>query len=685
MGELDMNVQYLRGVGEKRAKLLNKLKIFNLRDLLMDYPRAYEDRTVFKTIGELIPGESVCVRATIATEPTYSYVRKGMELLKFRVTDGASLMNVTLFNKGYLRGKIHLGEEIVMYGKGGGTELRPERTNPVLEKETAENGVTGKIVPVYHMTAGVNSRYISKLVAEALERCGDELADPLPSDVRRKYQLCTTKYAYEHIHFPKDYESLDTARRRLIFEELFVIVCAMRLMRGSRERRAARVPKKADLKEYYSALPFELTNAQKRAIDEAVGDMVSGRPMSRLIQGDVGSGKTVVSAACTWLAVKSGFQAAVMAPTEILAAQHYKTFSDLLAGFGIRVGLLTGAVKGKQRKNLLEDIKNGDVDVIIGTHALFSGDVEFKALALVTTDEQHRFGVQQRAALTAKGESPHVLVMSATPIPRTLALIIYGELDVSVIAELPPGRQTVDTIAVGESYRTRVNNFIRKIVTAGNQVYIVCPMVEENDELPTDLKSVEEYAKELREKVFPDIPIGVVHGKLKPREKERIMTDFSEGKTRILVSTTVIEVGVDVPNAVLMVVENADRFGLSQLHQLRGRVGRGADKSYCILFKGAGGQVSEQRLKILCNTNDGFKIAEEDLAIRGPGDFFGSRQHGLPETRICEYTRDMELLTVAQTAALDTLEHDPELRLPENAKLAEEIERVLERSADTFS
>ncbi len=685
MAELDNEVRYLSGVGEKRAKLLNKLKIFTFRDLIMHFPRAYEDRTVFKAISDAAIGESVCVRVTVASEPAYSYVRKGMELLKFRVTDGFDLMNVTFFNRGYLRNELHRGDDIILYGKVGGNERRPEMINPIMEKEMSEGGATGKLVPIYPMTAGINSRYIEKLVSVVLKRCSGELPDPLPNNVRMEHKLCSASFAYENIHFPKDYESLDTARRKLIFEELFVIACAMKLMRGTRIIKAARVPKQADINEYYSALPFNLTNAQKRAINEAITDMTSGKPMSRLVQGDVGSGKTVVSAACCWLVVKSGYQAAVMAPTEILANQHYQTFSTLLGGLGIRVGLLTGAMTAKKRRETLEAIKIGEIDVVVGTHALISDNVEFKALALVTTDEQHRFGVQQRAALSAKGESPHVLVMSATPIPRTLALIIYGELDVSVIDELPPGRQKVDTFAVGESYRPRVYNFIRKIIGEGNQVYIVCPMVEEGEDLPPELKSVEEYGKELREEIFPDIPIGIVHGKMKPKEKEKVMTAFSTGETKILVSTTVIEVGVDVPNAVLMIVENADRFGLSQLHQLRGRVGRGKDKSYCILFKGAGGEVSAQRLKILCSTNDGFEIAEEDLQLRGPGDFFGSRQHGLPETRICEYTRDMDLLKVAQKAAYDTLADDPNLDNPENQKLCEEIERVLAKSADTFS
>lgn len=685
MAELDKEVRFLKGVGEERSKMLSKLKVFTLRDLIMYFPRGYEDRTVFKAISEMQSGDPACIRVTVASELRYSFVRKGMELLKFKVTDGASLMDVTLFNKGYLRKTLQIGDEIILFGKVSKTGTRTEMINPLLEKESSTEKTTGKIVPIYHLTAGINSKYIGKLVARAIAHCNDELPDLLPNSVRIEYNLCSAGYAYDNIHFPKDFESLDAARRRLIFEELFVIVCAMKLMRGDRTSRAGRVPKSADLNEYYNALPFVLTGAQKRVINEAVADMVSGKPMSRLVQGDVGSGKTVVSAACCWLAAKSGYQSAVMAPTEILASQHYQTFSNLLCNLGIRVGILTGSITGKKRRETLEAIRAGEIDVVVGTHALISENVEFNALALVTTDEQHRFGVQQRSALIAKGESPHVLVMSATPIPRTLALIIYGDLDISVIDELPPGRQTVDTFAVGESYRPRVYKFIRKHIDNGNQVYIVCPKVDEDEDLPSDLKSVEEYGMQLKTGIFPDIPVGIVHGKMKPKDKEKAMASFVSGETKILVSTTVIEVGVDVPNAVLMVVENTDRFGLSQLHQLRGRVGRGKDKSYCVLFKGAGGEVSGQRLKILCSTNNGFKIAEEDLRLRGPGDFFGSRQHGLPETRICEYTRDMGLLKIAQKAALDTLEDDPKLIRPENAKLADEVQRILKKSADMFN
>lgn len=436
---------------------------------------------------------------------------------------------------------------------------------------------------------------------------------------------------------------------------------------------------------FYSALPFELTGAQKRSVEQAVTDMTKSTPMNRLVQGDVGSGKTVVAAACCWFAWKSGCQSAFMAPTEILAEQHFRTLSQLLEPLSIHVGRLTGSMSARQKKNVQSQLRLGEVDVVIGTHALLSEGVEFFDLALVITDEQHRFGVNQRSALTSKGDSPHVLVMSATPIPRTLALIIYGDLDVSIIDELPPGRQKVATYTANEKLRQRTYNFMRKLVGEGRQVYIVCPMVEESETADDDLKSVESYAEKLKKDIFPDLKVGLVHGRMKAKEKDAVMSCFTAGDIDILVATTVIEVGVDVPNAALMVVENADRFGLSQLHQLRGRVGRGAHQSYCILFEGAGGDVSKERLKIMCETNDGFKISEEDLKLRGPGDFFGSRQHGLPEMRIANLAADMEVLTRAQDAALEVLGRDPDLAEPENKMLKDRISALFELKANTLN
>ena len=439
-----------------------------------------------------------------------------------------------------------------------------------------------------------------------------------------------------------------------------------------------------ELREFFDSLPFSPTGAQLRAVSEALGDMQSGKAMNRLIQGDVGSGKTLVAAALIWYTWKNGFSSAFMAPTEILAQQHFDTLSSFLAPFGMRLGKLTGAMTAKQKREVKAQLKNGEIDLIIGTHALFSEDVEYSRLGLVVTDEQHRFGVNQRSSLISKGDRPHVLVMSATPIPRTLALIIYGDLDISVIDELPPGRQKVDTFAVTESYRTRLNGFIRKLVGEGRQVFVVCPMIEDNDELPQNVKSAQEHAAELQ-RYFPDLRVACVHGGMKSKEKNDIMSTFVAGDTDILVSTTVIEVGVDVPNAALMIIENADRFGLSQLHQLRGRVGRGKHKSYCVLVSDTDNPDSEARLRIMTKTNDGFKISEEDLRLRGPGDFFGSRQHGLPAMHVADLCSDMNVLQTAQTAAQELLAQDPELELQEHAALKAAVERLFDLSSDTLN
>ena len=488
----------------------------------------------------------------------------------------------------------------------------------------------------------------------------------------------------DEIHFPADFQALEIARRRLIFEELFVLACALGKMRGERVREQGIRLKPVELERFWETLPFSPTGAQRRAVDEALSDLYSGSVMNRLVQGDVGSGKTLVAAALIWAAWQNGLCSAFMAPTEILAQQHYTTLSGFLAPFGVRIRKLTGSTGAKEKREIKAALAAGEVDLVIGTHALFSADVEYGNLGLVITDEQHRFGVGQRSALIGKGQRPHVLVMSATPIPRTLALILYGDLDVSILDEMPPGRQKVDTFAVNESYRARLNGFIRKLASEGRQIFVVCPMVEENDELPQELKSAEEHAKALQE-AFPELRVACVHGKMKPKEKDAVMAAFVAGETDVLVSTTVIEVGVDVPNAALMVVENAERFGLSQLHQLRGRVGRGRHKSWCILVSDAEGDEVRARLDILCKTGDGFKIAEEDLRLRGPGDFFGSRQSGLPEMHVADLGADAQILQRAQQAALKLLADDPALARPENRPLRERVDQLFQRGADSFN
>lgn len=684
VASLDTDVRYIKGIGEARAKALNKLGIYTLRDLVMAFPRAYDDRSVVKSISELIPGESACVIAAVASQPRLSHIKKGLDIVKLRAVDGRGSMNVTFFNQSYVRDSLHVGESYAFYGRVGGLIGAPEMTNPVFEPEASFGKSTGRIMPIYRLTSGISQNMMAKATAAGLSACGDVMPDPLPKSVQMGRNLAQSRFSYENIHFPKSFEDLELARRRLIFEELFVLSCALDSLREKRVKKAGFSMKGAELSEFYSALPFKPTDAQRRAIKEAVSDMSRDVPMSRLVQGDVGSGKTAVAMACCWYAAKSGYQSAFMAPTEILAEQHYRTLCDILEPFGIRVALLTGGMTAKGKRETNERIKNGEVDVVVGTHALISGSVEFSRLGLVVADEQHRFGVQQRAALTEKGESPHVLVMSATPIPRTLALIVYGDLDVSVIGELPPGRQKIDTFSVGENMRPRIYAFIRKLVKEGRQVYIVCPAVDEieGDE---DVRAVKEYEEKLEKEVFPDLRVALMHGKMKQKEKDAVMSAFSKGETDILVATTVIEVGVDVPNASLMVVENADRFGLSQLHQLRGRVGRGKHKSYCVLFEGAGGETAKERLGVMCETNDGFKIAETDLRLRGPGDFFGSRQSGLPDMHIASFASDMDILRDAQAAAKELMAEDPELRKPENAELREAVSRICSRSEATFN
>lgn len=507
----------------------------------------------------------------------------------------------------------------------------------------------------------------------------------LPDEVRQAHKLCYVNYAYENIHFPASPEALEVARRRLVFEELFLLTCGLQLLRQRRRDVAGPACRRMSMEPFYRRLPFALTGAQRRAIADAVEDMVSGKPMNRLCQGDVGSGKTMVAAACIWFAVENGWQTALMAPTEILARQHYQGLAPLLARFSIRCALLTGSTRAKERREILAGLADGSIDLCIGTHALLTEDVQYQKLGLVVTDEQHRFGVNQRAALSQKAEDPHLLVLSATPIPRTLALVIYGDLDVSVIDELPPGRQKVDTFALGESYRPRVQAFIRKLAAAGQQIFIVCPLVGEADQIPDERKAVTAYAKQLQEQVFPDLRVAVLHGKMKPREKEKVMAAFAAGESDILVSTTVVEVGVDVPNATCMVVENADRFGLSQLHQLRGRVGRGKAKSYCILLSDSQNEETRARLKVMTQTNDGFRISQEDLRLRGPGDFFGQRQHGLPAMKIADLSCDMRLLDEAQTAARQLMERDPELTAPAHRPLRRRIRQLFDTNADMLN
>lgn len=684
MVDLNTDVRYIKGIGEKKAQLLNKLGVFSLYDLISFFPRRYEDRTRLCPISMAIDGETTCILATVADTPRLVRIRRGMELVKFRAVDDSGSVDITYFNQNYVKEHIALGETYVFYGKIEVHGTRRSMANPVYEKEGTANGVTGRIIPVYRTCAGLTQRFMQQSIRQGLFECAERIPDILPEDVRERNELVRSRYAYENIHYPADFEALELARRRLIFEELFVLCCALSTMRDERTHDGGLCFPEADTEEFFSVLPYSPTAAQRRAVKEALADMTSGRVMNRLLQGDVGSGKTLVAAALVWHTWKAGYMSAFMAPTEILAEQHYATLSALLEPLGIHVYKLTGSMSAKDKRAVKGALAMDGVDLIVGTHALFSADVEYSRLGLVVTDEQHRFGVNQRSALISKGAKPHVLVMSATPIPRTLALIIYGDLDVSILDEMPPGRQKVDTFAVNESYRARLNGFIRKLVGEGRQVFVVCPMVEENEELPTPMKSAEEHARELAAE-FPDLRVGCVHGKMKPKDKDGAMTAFAQGETDILVATTVIEVGVDVPNAALMIIENAERFGLSQLHQLRGRVGRGVHKSYCVLVSDSDGEEVKARLKIMTHTSDGFKISEEDLRLRGPGDFFGSRQHGLPEMHVADLGADVNIMQTAQSESMRVLQDDPTLEKREHAALKERIERLFTSSADSFN
>ena len=691
----------LPGIGPARARGLEKLGLVTVEDLLRCYPRSYEDRRKFSTVAAAPVDIPVCLELLVAEPPRLSRIRKGLELVKARLVDDTGSLTATFFNQSYMKDALRPGETYIVYGKVEGPPGRRQMTNPVCERSDRVR-FTGCILPVYALTHGISNNLLAGLARRCVDECAGQLEEVLPGPLRREHALAAAEFACRNIHFPRDEEALELARRRLIFEELFYLTCGMALLRTRRDE-AAGVPFAIPpVEEFLALLPFPLTGAQRRVMDEIAADVSAGPPMNRLVQGDVGSGKTMVAAYGAWLAAKNGRQCALMAPTELLAEQHFRSLAPLLEQASLRVGLLTGAVKGRARKELLAALAAGELDLLIGTHALLSEGVDYADLGLVITDEQHRFGVAQRAALSAKArQPPHVLVLSATPIPRTLSLVIYGDLDVSVIDELPPGRTPVQTFVVGEDKRQRMYGFVRKLVGEGRQAYIVCPAVEEVENQKTEredfwnittpyqqgeeLKAATTYAEYLQTQVFPDLRVGLVHGKMKPREKDAVMTAFAGGELDVLVSTTVIEVGVDVPNAALMVVENADRFGLSQLHQLRGRVGRGKHQSYCVLVTSTRNPDSRARLKVLTKTTDGFQIAEEDLKLRGPGDFFGQRQHGLPQLRIADLAGDMRALKEAQLAARELLERDPGLKRPEHAPLLKQIHRLFEQHGDMFN
>lgn len=676
--KLDSPVTEIKNIGGEREKLLASLNVHTVEDLIEYFPRDYDDRSDLLTISQLVVGQEATFTAKIASQPQVMRIKK-LTITKFLLSDGTGTIEGVWYNQPYMKNTLKDGQLYLFSGKITEKYNRLQVDSPELEplKPNGEPLTGGRIVPVYTITKKLSQKILRQLIKSVLNEVSPTLSDFIPENIRQQYNLCSRSFAISNIHFPKDDNSFFIARKRLVFEELFLLQTKLLQLKGTVQSKPLTVKiQNTDYIPLLKRLGFPLTNAQKRVLTEICKDFRGTTAMNRLVQGDVGCGKTAVAMLAAYIAVQNGYQTALMAPTDVLATQHYEGFCKVFEPMGIKCVLLTSALKKKEKNAAYEDIKSGTADIIIGTHALIQDSVEFYSLGLVITDEQHRFGVRQRSTLADKGDNPHTLVMTATPIPRTLALILYGDLDISVIDEMPPGRQHIDTFAVPTSYHTRVYEFIRKQVNAGRQAYVICPMIEENEKL--ELKAVTEYAAELSESIFPELRVALLHGKMKGSEKQEIMLNFAKGDTDILVSTTVIEVGINVPNSTVMLVENAERFGLSALHQLRGRVGRGAEKSYCILISDAKNKVAKERLKIMSSTNDGFVISEKDLSLRGPGDFFGTRQHGLPEMKIANLYKDIDILKLVQEASIALYRRDPDLLLEENALLRQKIKDIFE-------
>lgn len=674
-------IRYVKGVGEKREALFNKIGIFNVEDLIHYFPREYEDRRQIYTISQLSDGMVCCIKAPVLTLAAERRFKRNLAVYSLAIDDGTGSINVYWFSSPKYQRKLERGVEYIFYGKA--VNKKGWLQFELIEAERADKNVkTGKILPVYPLTKGINQTNLRSMISSVMKEVAF-FEDILPESILKKHRLMPYDKAMRNIHFPEDMNDFEEARRRFVFEELFILQLSLNYMKENRANAQGEIFSDISYgREFVDSLPFTLTTAQKRAIREICEDFQSGKPMNRLVQGDVGSGKTVVAACAMHIAVRNGYQSALMAPTEILATQHYKTFCDFF-GDKFKIALLTSSTPRK--KKILEDIENGAYDIIIGTHALIEDNVRFKNLGFCVTDEQHRFGVNQRSRLSGKAPFCHVLVMSATPIPRTLALILYGDLDITIIDSKPAGRQDIDTFCVNDSMRERAYNFVRKQIESGRQAYVVCPLVEESESMQA-MASVQ-FAQKLQEQVFPNYSIGLLHGKMKPKEKDEIMLSFKEGKINLLVATTVIEVGVDVPNANIMVIENAERFGLSQLHQLRGRVGRGSHKSYCILITNSENSASKQRMQTMVDTNDGFKISQKDLELRGCGEFFGTRQHGLPELKIANLFTDIDILKEAQEECKELLESNPHLYGKDCERLKSRITHMFDKfnGADIFN
>ena len=667
MVDLNKDVKYVKGVGPNRIQLLNKLKIYTLKDLITYYPRDYEDRSKPKNICDCEDGEEVLIEA-IPTGKIAEYRKGKMVISKLTVRDQTGTCYITWYNQGYLRNKFIPTKLYRFFGKVSKKGTRLEMNSPVFD-EIEQTKNTGKIVPIYPLTYELKQSTLRRIIENGLAEVQGKLEETLPEYILKENNLLDINTCIERIHFPVDFSDYNKSRERLVFEELLTTQLALLKLKNNyeREKNGIAFSKDAKMSDVINVLPFKLTKAQLRVLEEIDNDMESGKSMNRLLQGDVGSGKTVVAMIAAYKAVKSGYQAAIMAPTAILASQHFESFGSILNQFGIKCELLISSISKKKKIEILEKLQNGEIDILIGTHAMLEENVSFKNLGLVVTDEQHRFGVKQRATIASKGKNPDTIAMSATPIPRTLALILYGDLDISIIDELPPNRKKIETYAVRKGMSERVNEFVRKQIDSGRQAYIVCPLVEENEEL--GLNSVIELEEKYKNETFSNYKVAYLHGKMKTKEKDEIMEQFKNGEIQILIATTVIEVGVNVPNASIMVVENAERFGLAQLHQLRGRVGRGEYQSYCILKFEGNSETTRQRMKVMCDTNDGFIISEKDLELRGSGDFFGTEQHGIPEFKIANLFEDMGTLKKVQKIAMQIMVDDPLLEKKENEKL----------------
>ena len=679
--DLNNDVKYIKGVGPNRVVLLNKLGIYTLKDLITYYPRDYEDRSKPKLINEVLDGEEVLIKGFVISKMLELKIRKNLTIYKLIIRDETGPCTITWYNQPYLKKVFIVGNEYSFYGKISKKGNRVEMNSPVFDNiETQKN--TGKIVPIYPLTYNLSQNTIRQIIENGLNEVEDELQETIPEYLRKEYNLININNAIHNIHFPQEFSDFKKARTRLVFEELLDLQLALLSLKNkyTQEKVGIKFDKNIKISNVINELPFKLTHAQLKVLEEIDTNMESEKTMNRLLQGDVGSGKTIVSIIATYKAVKSGYQVAVMAPTAILASQHLESFTEVLSKYGIKCELLVSSITKKKKDEILEKLQSGEIDVLIGTHAILEDNVIFKNLGLVVTDEQHRFGVRQRSTIAAKGNNPDVLVMTATPIPRTLALILYGDLDISIIDELPPNRKKIETYAVTKSMTERVNNFIKKQINEGRQIYVVCPLVEENEEIKAN--SVIELAEEYKNKVFKDYKVEYIHGKMRPKEKDEIMQKFKDGEIDILISTTVIEVGVNVPNSSTMIVENAERFGLAQLHQLRGRVGRGEYQSYCILKYNSGSDVVRERMKIMQDTNNGFIIAEKDLELRGSGEFFGTKQHGLPEFKIANLFEDMPILQTVNAVANRIISEDPELKMKKNKEIREVISKKFESRID---